>query len=67
MKTTTRLTKVIDGHTLLAKQTKYGIHAISYVNNAQAEKAAAKLRAEGVACWIWQDRLGPCRYIVLGS
>lgn len=53
MTTSTTLTvKLRNGLTVLAKETKYGINAVTYVNSTQAETKALFLTAQGINCHV---------------
>jgi hypothetical protein len=56
------------GHKVLAKTKadRNGYRpAVHYTNKTQANKKAAELQALGVACKVFQPRLGPVRYILI--
>lgn len=40
--------------TVLAKKTKYGIHAVTYANDTMAHKKAMELRSNGIECYVYQ-------------
>jgi hypothetical protein len=57
------ITTIRGGTTVLAKTTKYGIHAAQYTNRTQAARKAAELVAAGFDAEVIQPRLGPAFYI----
>lgn len=44
--------KLNNGMTVLARSTRTGEEPMSFANMTQANKAAEKLRASGVQCWV---------------
>jgi hypothetical protein len=45
-------TRLNSGREVLAKETKYGISAITYANRTQAERRAAEIRSGGTDCHV---------------
>jgi hypothetical protein len=49
-----KTTKLSNGLTVLAKDTKYGLTAYTFANRTQAERAAEKVRQAGQMCMGWK-------------
>jgi hypothetical protein len=50
--------------TVLAKKSKYGIHAVTYANDTQAYKKQNELKANGINCSVIQPNFA-VRFIKL--
>ena len=50
--------KLNNGRTVLAKETKFGINAVNYVSNKQANNKVEQLQQIGIDCWFSEfDRI----------
>lgn len=58
---TIQTTTIRNGVKVLAKETKYGINAVTYCNDTQAHKKQMQLKSAGVDCFVYQP---PTNYAV---